>query len=403
MCGPVLVLGAMGLLLPARGPAQSMPAYLVATMTGSGPGNLPEGGYGGDGGPAASAVLNLPTSVAVGPAGDIYFCDWNARIRKVDIRTGLVATIAGTGIRGFAGDGGPAVSALLGGPGRIAVDDAANVYFADAYNQRVRQVSAATGIITTVAGNGSEIDRGESGVAIQVGIGIPSGIAVDAAGNLYISNGADRVRKVEAGTGNTFIVAGAGGSRSSGDGGPAVLAQIDQPSGVALDAAGNLYIAARRENRIRKVDAATGIITTIAGASLGADSGVMGFVTYQGFFSGDGGPAIRAFLNDPEGVAVDHAGNVYISDTMNYRVRRIDAATGIIHTIAGTGVRGFSGDGGLALNAQITTPAGLSIDPAGRVYFADLFNQRIRILSPLQPLLRSSLKEPGRVILPLKQ
>jgi hypothetical protein len=397
----LLALLALGLLLPSPGAAQSG-AYIVATVTGSGPGNLPEGGFGGDGGPAAKALLNLPTSVAIGPAGDLYFCDWNARIRKVDARTGLVTTIAGIGIRGFAGDGGPAASALLGGPGSIAVDAGGNVYFADAYNHRVRQVSAATGIIATVAGNGSELDRNESGLAISVGIGIPSGITADAAGNLYITNGADRVRKIEAGSGNIITVAGAGGSRHSGDGGPAVLAQLHQPSAVAVDAEGNLYIAARGEHRIRKVDAATGIITTIAGANPGGDSGIMGIMVYQGGFSGDGGPATGAFLNDPDGVAVDNAGNVYISDTMNYRVRRVDAATGLIHTIAGMGVRGLSGDGGLALNAQITTPAGLSVDHAGRIYFADLFNQRIRILFPLQPLSRLPLGERRRASLPLQ-
>jgi hypothetical protein len=395
---PTLVLLALGLLLASRGPAQSIPAYVIATVTGSGPGNVPQVGYGGDGGAAANAVLNLPTSVALGRTGDLYFCDWNARIRKVELRTGLVTTIGGTGVRGFAGDGGSAASALLGGPGRVAVDDAGNIYFADAYNYRVRRVSAATGIITTVAGNGSQIDRAESGLATQVSIGYPGGIAVNAAGDLYIANGADRVHKVEASTGIITTVAGAGGSYYSGDGGPAVRAQLDQPSAVAVDAEGNLYIAARGEHRIRKVDAATGIVTTIAGANFGADSGPLGMVAYHGGFSGDGGLATSAMFNDPDGIAVDSAGNVYISDTTNYRIRRVDAATGVIRTIAGTGVRGFSRDGGPALDAQITTPAGLIVDLAGRVFFADLFNQRIRILSPLQPLLRPAIRERRREI-----
>ena len=393
---PILVFWALGQLFPSCGAAQSIPTYFIATLAGSGPANVPQGSYGGDGGLAANAVLNLPTSVALDRTGNVYFCDWNARIRKIDSRTGLIATIAGTGIRGFAGDGGPATNALLGGPGNIAVDDAGNVYFADAYNYRVRRVSAATGIIATVAGNGIQFDRGDSGLATNVGIGIPSGIAVDAAGRLYIANGADRVRKVDARTGNITTVAGAGGSSFSGDGGPAVLAQLDQPSAVAVDADGNLYIAARGEHRIRRVDAVTGTITTAAGTSFGTNSGVMGFVVYQGGFSGDGGPATRALLNDPDGVALNDAGNLYISDTMNYRVRFVDAITGVISTIAGTGVRGFSGDGGLAFNAQITTPAGLTVDSAGRVYFADLFNQRIRILAPLQPLPHPAVRERRR-------
>jgi sugar lactone lactonase YvrE len=396
MRAPTVVVLALGLILPSRAPAQSIPAYLIATVAGSGPGNVLQGGYGGDGGPATSAALNNPTSVVVDRAGDIYFCDWNARIRKVAVRTGLVATIAGTGVWGFAGDGGPAASAQLGGPGDLAIDGAGNLYFADPYNFRVRKISAATGNITTIAGNGSEFDLGQSGPALSVSIGIPSGVAVDAAGNVYVSNGGDRVRKLDANTGNITVFAGAGGSQSSGDGGPAVLAQLDQPGGLAVDSEGNLYIAARGEHRIRKVNAATGMITTIAGASSGTNSNFMGIWDYQGGFSGDGGPATSAILNDPDGLALDTAGNVYISDTMNFRIRRVDAASGVINTVAGTGVRGFSGDGGLGLNAEITTPAGLVADIVGRIYFADLFNQRIRVLSPLQQVPLPAIRERRR-------
>jgi sugar lactone lactonase YvrE len=395
------LLTAAALLTVAPGSAQNTPSYLIATAAGSGAAYTPPlfGGSGppvGDGGPATQAILYQPTSVAVSTAGDLYVCDWTARIRKVDHRTGLITTIAGTGETGFAGDGGPATNALLGGPGSVAVDTAGNVYFADPYNHRVRRISAATGIITTVAGNGFQFSSGpQSSLAIDASIGIPSGVAVDAQGDLYIANGANAVWKVAAGTGILSTVAGGGASAHSGDGGPAAKAQVDQPEGLALDAAGNLYIAARGENRIRKVDAATGIITTIAGGGSGVNS-MMG-VVYPGQFGGDGGPATSAFLNDPEGVAVDAAGNVYISDTMNYRVRRIDAATGIIHTIAGTGAKGFSGDNGLAMNAQITDPAGLIADSAGRVYFADLFNQRVRVLVPLPPVQTPAIRLPRRI------
>jgi streptogramin lyase len=277
------------------------------------------------------------------------------------------------------------------------MDGAGNLYFADPYNFRVRKISAAAGIITTIASNGSEFDLGQSGPALSVSIGIPSGIAVDAAGNVYVSNGGDRVRKLDASTGIITVFAGAGGSQSSGDGGPAVRAQLDQPSGLAVDAEGNVYIAARGEHRIRKVSAATGIITTIAGASFGTNSNFMGIWDYQGGFSGDGGQATSAILNDPDGLAVDSAGNVYISDTMNFRIRRVDAASGVINTVAGTGVRGFSGDGGRALDAEITTPAGLIADTVGRIYFADLFNQRIRVLSPLQQVALPAIRERRRL------
>ena len=387
----LLILLSLSLIFVCGGFAQSSPAYLITTVAGSGPSDAPRGGFAGDGGLAANAVLDLPTSVAVGPTGDIYFSDWTARIRKIDFLTGVITTIAGTGVRGFAGDGGPASSALLGGPGNIATDGAGNIYFSDPYNHRVRRISAASGIITTIAGNGLVFDPPKKGpaddapLAINVAVGDPSGLAADNKGGLYIANGSDRVLKVDLHSGVLTTAAGAGGSRYTGDYGPAVLAQIDQPSGVALDAAGNLYIAARGEHRIRRVDAATGIITTVAGTSFGTDSGLMGIVVYHGGFGGDGGPATSAILNDPLDVSIDGSGNIYISDTMNYRIRRIDVATGIIHTIAGTGIRGFSGDGGSAAGAQITTPAGLAVDFAGRVYFADESNQRVRALFPRQP------------------
>jgi hypothetical protein len=371
------------LFIPILCPAQTTPVYLIGTVAGSGPANSANGSYAGDGGPATSALINLPTSVALDGAGNLYFCDWNARIRKVDARTGIITTVAGLGFRGFTGDGGQATSAQLGGPGSIALDAAGDIYFSDVNNYRIRRIDAITGIITTIAGNGVQFGAVAGSKAVDAAIGYASGIALDAAGNLYFANGGDRVSKIAAGTGILTLVAGAGGSRSTGDGGLAIHAQLDQPSAVAIDGEGNIYIAARGEHRIRKVNASTGIITTIAGSSSGADSGIMGIVVYQGGFSGDGGPATKALLNDPEDIALDKAGNLYISDVLNYRIRMVDARTGVIHTIAGTGVRGFSGDGGVALRAQLADPSGILADPAGRIYFGDLFNQRIRVLLPL--------------------
>ncbi len=383
-CSPFLAVLALALLIPSRGAAQGRQFYLIATAVGSGPSNVEFGGYAGDGGPAVSALINLPTSVALDGADNLYFCDWNARIRKVDAVTGIITTVAGIGFPGYSGDGGPATSAELGGPGDLTVDAVGNIFFADPYNRRVRQISAETGIITTVAGNGSDLDSGDYGLAINAGVGLAAGIAVDKAGNLYFTNGGDRVRKVEAATGIITTIAGAGGSHYSGDGGPAVLAQLDQPSDVAIDEEGNIYIAARGEHCIRKISAATGIITTVAGSSPGADSGIMSIWVYQGGFSGDGGPATDALLDGAEYIALDKAGNLYISDTFNFRIRRVDAITGHINTIAGTGVRGFSGDGGLAQRAEITTPAGITVDSAGEIYFGDLFNQRIRVLRSVE-------------------
>jgi len=394
--GPVIVTLTFGLLLPAFGRDQNTTGYLITTVVGTG-----NEGSGGDGGPAVDADLWFPTSVAIDPANHcLYLSDWNARIRRVNLDTGSIAPYAGTGQRGFFGDGGPAAKAVLGGSGSLAVDHTGNVYFADENNNRVRRIDAATGIIDTVAGNGYIADIGTAGLATAIPIGLPGGVAVDAADNFYVSNGADGVRRMVEATGLIETAAGAGGSHFSGDGGKATLAQLDQPAGLALDAQGNLYIADRGDHRIRKVEFRSDVITTIAGSSTGADSGFMGLWVYEGGFSGDGGPAIDALLNDPNFVAVDGDGNIYIADTLNYRIRRVDAETGIIETIAGTGVDGFSGDDGPALDAKMGTPAGLAVDPAGRIYFDDEENNRIRVLIParLRPPARghASAESPER-------
>jgi sugar lactone lactonase YvrE len=382
-----LVLGFCALSLLLIVPARNAHAagYTISTAAGSGPNNVMWGSDGGDGGPATQAGLNAPTGVAVDSAGNLYIVDWSGRIRKVMASTGIVFTVAGRGQTGYSGDGGQATSALLGGPGALAIDAYDNVYYSDVKNFRIRKITARTGIITTIAGNGSMWDSGDGGLAINAGInGGASGIAVDLAGNVYFTNGGDRVRKVSAATGVITTIAGSFGTAYSGDGRSAVAAQIAQPAAVAVDSAGNLYIAARGEHRIRKVHAASGIITTIAGASTGhlVQSGPFTMTSYDGGFSGDGGPATRALLNSPEGLAVDKAGNIYISDTWNYRVRKIDASTGIIETIAGTGVKGFSMENGPATSAQITFSCGIAVNTAGRVYFADQFNHRIRALTP---------------------
>lgn len=356
-------------------PSGAATSYTISTVAGSGPNNSSAGGYGGDGGVATSALLNQPTGVAVDSAGNLYFCDFNARIRKVNLYSGIVTTIAGTGVRGYGGDGGPAITALLGGPGELAVDSAGNVFFSDVDNYRVRKIVAATGIITTVAGNGSTLDSGDGGLAINAGIGFGDGVAVDPAGNLYFTNGGDRVRKVFASTGIIATIAGGPGT-TAGDGGLATSTQLSQPSSVALDSSGNIYIAERGVNRIRKISATTGIITTVAG------SGPINQYFVPGAYGGDGGPATSALLNDPETVALDSAGNLYISDTLNFRIRKVDSVSGIITTIAGTGVAGFSGDGNLATSEQITYPSGLTLDATGKIYFGDEENNRIRLLSP---------------------
>ena len=329
-------------------------AGVISTVAGDG-----MRGYGGDGGPAVAAQLSLPYGVALDGAGNLYIADTgNHRIRKVDA-AGVISTVAGDGTPGFGGDGGPAVAAQLRSPTGVAVDGAGNLYIADVNNHRIRKVDAA-GAITTVAGDGTFGYSGDGGVAVAAQLNLPRGVAPDGAGNLYIADWVNgRIRKVDA-AGVITTVAGGG---PVGDGGAAVAAQLYAPYGVAPDGAGNLYIADANNHRIRKVDAA-GMITTVAG------DGTPGF-------GGDGGPAVAAQLRSPTGVAVDGAGNLYIADSFNHRIRKVDAAGGI-STVAGTGTWGFGGDGGAAEAAQLASPYGVTLDGAGNLYIADRSNNRIR-------------------------
>ena len=324
------------------------------------------GGFGEDGGPATQVLLNLPYGVAVDGTGNLYIADTNSdRIRKVD-STGTITTIAGTGERGFSGDGGPATQASLNSPFGVAVDGAGNLYIADQYNNRIRRVDS-TGTITTIAGTEERGFGGDGGPATQAPLFLPTGVAVDVEGNLYIADQYNhRIRRVDS-TGTITTIAGTGERRFGGDGGPAIRAQLDAPSGVAVDGAGNLYIADASNHRIRKVDS-IGTITTIAG-------------TGEQGFGGNGGPASQAHLFFPTGVAVDSAGNLYIADVGNHRIRKVDS-TGTITTIAGTGERGFSGDDGPAIQAQLDDPTGVAVDGAGNLYIADASNHRIRLLTP---------------------
>jgi sugar lactone lactonase YvrE len=322
-------------------------------------------GFGGDNGPAASAQLANPYGLAIDPAGNLYIADSsNNLIRKVS--NGVVTTVAGNGTPGFSGDNGPATSAQLNGPTHVAVDSAGNLYIADTLNNLIREVS--NGVIATVAGIGTPGFGGDGGPATSAQLYAPSGIAVDSAGNLYIADSANnRIREVSGGVMNT--VAGTGTPGFSGDGGPAINAQLYAPSGIAVDATGNLYIADTFNGSIRKVS--NGVIATVAG------NGTPGF-------GGDNGLASGAQLNNPYGLVVDSAGNLYIADTGDQRIRRI-SSSGVIATVAGTGSPGFSGDNGPAINAQLDNPYGLAVDSAGKVYIADFDNNRVRVLTPIVP------------------
>jgi sugar lactone lactonase YvrE len=338
---------------------------IINTVAGNG-----TAGYSGDGGAATSAELYFPQSGAVDTAGNIYIADtWNHRIRKVTASTAIISTIAGNGTEGYSGDGGAATSAELNAPSGVAVDAAGNIYIADSNNNRIRKVTVSTGIITTVAGNGTAGYSGDGGLATNAELntiyGPGSAVALDAAANIYIADQFNnRIRKVTVSTGIITTVAGDGTTGYSGDGGAATSAELNGPDGVALDATGNIYISDTYNYRVRKVTVSTGHISTVAG------DGVNGY-------SGDGGVATSAAIGEPGHIAMDTAGNIYIPD-MDYRVRKVTVSTGDISTVAGNGTLGFSGDGGPATSAELYFPGGVAVDTAGNIYIADRDNNRIR-------------------------
>ena len=278
-------------------------------------------------------------------------------------------TVAGIGERGYSGDGGPATGAWLYHPREVAVDNTGALYIAERRNHRIRRVDKA-GRITTVAGNGERGYGGDGAPAAGAWLYGPTGVAVDSSGALYIVDSENhRIRRVDK-AGRITTVAGNGERGYGGDGGPAAGATLYYPYGLAVGNTGNLYIADTWNHRIRRVDV-SGTITTVAGIGEGSDSG-------------GSGPAADAVLHYPQGVAVDGSGNVYIADTVSHRIRRVDTS-GTLTTIAGTGQGGFGGDGGPAMEAQLNYPTGVAVDEAGNIYVADSGNHRIRVLTQLPP------------------
>ncbi|MGX2029945.1 PKD domain-containing protein [Methylocaldum gracile] len=340
---------------------------IVTTVTGTG-----DSGFSGDGGPATQATFFNPSGVAVGPDGSLYIADtYNERIRRVS-PDGIISTIAGTGEWGFSGDGGPAIRAQLTSPYGVAVGADGCLYIADSGNHRIRRVDP-DGIISTVAGTGYASFSGDGGPATLARLYEPTGVAVGPDGSLYIADRLnDRIRRVGP-DGIISTIAGTGEFLFtygySGDGGPATHAQLNFPEGVAMSSDGGLYIADSGNWRIRRVGP-DGIITTVAG-------------TGQAGFSGDGGPASQAKLYHPYGVAVGPDGSLYIADTYNERIRRV-GPDGIITTVAGTGQYGFGGDGGPATQAKLS-PTGVAVSPDGSLYIADAYNYRIRRVAAAFP------------------
>ena len=329
--------------------------YIITKVAGNSSYN-----YGGDGGLATNASLAHPYGVAIDSVGNIYISDSdNHCIRKVD-KTGIITTIAGNGYNGYNGDGGLAINATMTNPHGVAIDSAGNIYFTDYYNCVIRKITISTGIITTVAGNGYYGFNGDGGLAINANLGNPTNVAVDSTGNIYIADSQfNRIRKVTVSTGIITTVAGNSGYYYYGDGGLATDAGLSYPEGVAVDYAGNIYIVDSGNIRIRKVTVSTGIITTVAG------NGNYGYY-------GDGGLATDAYLNFPKNVALDSAGNIYISESYGQRIRKVTVSTGIITTVAGTGnFERYTQDGGLAINTSLGTPQEIALDSIGNIYIAN--------------------------------
>jgi sugar lactone lactonase YvrE len=332
---------------------------IITTVTGTG---LP--GFNGDGIQATAAQVNTPNGVRVDDEA-FYIAEVNGhRVRKVDLATGTITTVAGTGVPGFSGDGGPASLARMNGPVFTLADDVGQAYVSEFFGNVVRKIDPAN-VITTVARNLPR-DVGDGGPATDARILVPHGLALDStAASLFLSDAVNnRIRKVDLVTGIITTIAGTGAAAFGGDGGPAAAARINGPRGIALDAASrNLYIADRANQRIRKVDLTTGIITTVAG------TGVAGF-------NGDGIPATTARISSVHDLVV-HGGQLYLADTDNERIRMVDLITGIITTVAGTGIGGFDGDGIPATAAQVNRPFGVAVD-SNTLYIADRANHRIR-------------------------
>ncbi len=350
----------LGALLATSAAAQSPGIIRAYAGTGA-------QGYSGDGGPATQATLNQPFHCSMDRHGHLYIADtFNHCIRKVDGKTGVITTVAGNGQKGYSGDGGPATRATMNEPYGVLPDRDGNLFIVDRLNQVIRRVDAKTGTMSTYAGNGQKGYGGDGGPATQAMMKEPNALDFDPDGNLYIADVTDnRIRKVDAKTGIINTVAGTGKREFTGDGGPVGEAGIQGARGVAFARDGTMYICEREGNRIRRVDPKTHIIRTIAG------NGKKGY-------TGDGGPAAAATFNGPKWIHVGPDNHVYIVDTENQCVRRIDTQSNVITTVAG-GHAGSDGDGGPATQAGMGRPHGCWVDAKGNLYTGDTNNHRIRV------------------------
>lgn len=353
-------------------------AQVLTTIAGTG-----TNGFAGDGGLAVAAQLNAPLALCLDNSGNLYFTDYsNHRIRKIDSK-GIISTIAGTGIAGFSGDGGPAINAQLNHPFRICTDNAGNVYFSDYDNLRVRKINLVTGVISTIGGNGTQVYMA-GGLAINSGM-LPNGLVSDGKGNLYVTqhnppllnNTFNIISKINLSTGIITTVAGNFIAGFSGDGGPALNASLNNPAGISIDGAGNLIIADQNNNRIRKVDLGTGIITTIVG-----DGGTNYFTTTPT-------PALQGSFSNLNDVFVDASGNLVAADENRLHIYYVNLLTGMVYAVAGNGYLGLGQDCVDPLTVPLGDCPSAVSDASGNLYFTDLVYGRIRKVIFVKPIFPS--------------
>ncbi len=358
--------------------SQALAAFLATILASpslcySAPGDITTvagDGFSGDpafGTMAAATSVDRPDCIAVDPDGNLYISDNSDRIFYVDRETGIISHYAGDPGATSLGDGGPAIEAEFGDPDGIALDRSGNLYIVDCEFCLIRRVDANTGIIQKIAGRGSSGFSGDGGPAIYAQLRNPTSITVDRFNNIYFSDSNDtRIRKVNGVTGYISTVAGTGSEGFSGDGGPAIDARVDSVQGMTTDYDGNLYFADGGNGRIRRIDTSTGIIDTVMGGTPGE------FI--------ENVDALESGLLFPHDVKIDKAGNLYVADPSQYCVRRVDAITNLATTVTGTGVEGFFGDGGPAINAMNKGIDSLGLDDAGNVYLASPDGHRVRMI-----------------------
>lgn len=393
-------------------------AGAIGTVAGTG-----EPGWGGDAGPATAAMLNEPKTVTLDAAGNLYVADSeNHLVRKVDARTGIMTTIAGTGVREapasipagpvpapaeddedpladpvskpgdaytqqpdlsgmvryvtgtpsrdqrFAGDGGPAVEAILNFPSAVAVAEDGTVYIADTWNHRIRRVDPGTGVISTIAGTGQAKCYGDNGPAVKAALNEPVALALDGPDRLYIADQSNnRVRKLDLTSGVITTVVGTGESGYNGDGAPGPETALAGPSGLAVDQAGNLYIADTFSGRIRKWDRHAGTVETVAGGT-----GAFQFAPGENESSPN--------LSRPYAIALHSDGRLFITDSDNHLIRVWNLQKREMSLLAGNGQAAFCGDGKDPLHSSLNFPFGVALDARGHVYIADTFSHRIRVV-----------------------